>query len=524
MTEGVGRSMLRLTPDVFKGVISQKQVHKGKRRNMGGFLSMSNLPAKSKIKPSVDIPKVKRSVSMQEVPDRSTLQQYIDNLYTPEGHLRKSKFLYEYFPSGIWKGKQCFIIGGGKSLQGFDFSQLNGELVITVNRGFEFFPSAINLCQDARVFGYYENKELPEGNEARKRFYNYKGFKTWLNVQAFPFPEDIYQVGICHPSDFNYKSYSGGIPPYNNSGLNALCLAVCLGANPIYLLGFDCKGENGRTVNFHTGYLDTNKDEVYQDFIRDFNHVAGEIKTITKVINLNPNSGIRCFDFGDINEIKKAKRPILVSFFTKGTGYELEIHRLERSAVRFGFEYDFYAQEDLGSWRANIHDRIRILKHFLDKYPTRDILYVDADGEIQQYPELFDNFEADFGICKIDRSHYWKDWKTFHHEQFEYLGGTMYLANNERVRNFLNLWDRLDAPMETKLSQHTMINAIRQLEYLNIKLLPLTYCQIFDTMADEGNPVVEHFQASRRSILYVKIKEDGSKYLDFGNALNKENK
>ncbi|MBM3210590.1 hypothetical protein FJZ33_00100 [Candidatus Poribacteria bacterium] len=483
---------------------------------MGGALTMSDVKP---IEPIIQKEKKVNSVTMKDVPERSLLQQYIDNLYDNDGRLKKDKFLYEHFPAGIWRNKRCFIIGGGPSLKGFDFSQLKGELVITVNRGFEYFPSAINVCQDARVFGFYENREFKEGDEARKKFYDYKGYKSWLNVQAFPFPEDIYQIGIVHPADFNYTNYSGGIPPYNNSGLNALCLAVCLGANPIYLLGFDCKGKDGRTANFHSGYLDTNKEEIYLDFIRDFNYVSGQINGKTRVVNLNPDSAIKCFEFGEMKDIQKIKRPILVSFFTKGTGYELEIKRLERSAIKFGFEYDFYPQENLGSWRANIHDRIRILKHFLNKHPDRDILYIDADGEVQQYPELFDNFEGDFGIVKIDRSKYWDNWKEWHHEREEYLGGTMYLKNNRNIRNLLDLWDKLDAPMETKLSQHTLINAIRKMgDKLNIRLLPLTYCQIFDTMVDEGEPIVEHFQASRRSILYIKLKEDGTKYLDFTGA------
>ena len=486
---------------------------------MGQAITMSQLG-----KPQREVITHKKppaSVTMQDIKHKGILQQYIDNLYDGDGKLRKNKLLYQYIPSGAWAGRRCFIIGGGTSLKGFDFERLRGELVITVNRGFEYAPfSAINLCQDARVFGFYENKEFAEGEEAKKKFEAYKGYKTWLNVQAFPFPEDIYQIDIIHPSDFKYNSYAGGIPPYNNSGLNALCLAICLGANPIYLLGFDCYGVNDSTANFHSGYPSSNKEEIYKDFIKDFNKVAGEVKDITKIINLNPKSNIKAFEFGNIDDIKEIKRPIVVSFFTKGTGYELEIRKLEKSIIRFGLEYDFYAQDDKGSWRANIHDRIRILKHFLDKHKGRDILYIDADGEIQQYPALFDNFKEDFGITKIDRSKYWKNWEEFHSDRFEYLGGTMYLKNCKPVRELLDLWERLDAPMETKLSQHTLIHAIEGMEgKIKINLLPLTYCQIFDVMINEGEPVIEHFQASRRGLLYVKVKENGTKYLDFGNGV-----
>jgi hypothetical protein len=77
----------------------------------------------------------------------------------------------------------------------------------------------------------------------------------------------------------------------------------------------------------------------------------------------------------------------------------------------------------------------------------------------------------------------------------------MYLKNNKRIRELLDIWEKLDKPMETKLSQHTLINAIKTMgKKLKLKQLPLPYCQIFDTMAEEGEPVIEHFQASRRSI------------------------
>ena len=442
------------------------------------------------------------SISMHQVnKDKRLAQMFVS---------RTAHKLWQSLPSGIWIGRRCFIIGGGPSLKGFDFNQLKGELVITVNRGFESYPDAVlNLAQDARLWGWYENGDL--GAEAKKKFETYKGYRTWLNVQAFPYPEDISVVEICHSSDFKFNNYVGGIPPHGNTGLNALCLAACLGASEIYLLGFDCKGINGRTANFHAGYPDSADESIYKNFIDEFKEVAHLIRHRSKVINLNPNSGIRCFEFAEFKDLPKINRPIVVSFFTKGTGYEKEIKRLEESCHKFGLEYDFLGVENLGTWRKNIHSRIKILLGFLDKHTGRDILYIDADGAILNYPVLFDNFQEDFGAVEIDRQRYfpgtWNKsiWSEAIRGKFEILGGTMYFKNNKNARAMLEEWEKLDAPMDTVLSQVHLQKAIDSVPGFKFKKLPDNYCQIFDIMASAGEPVIEHYQASRRGLLTTKL-------------------
>ena len=469
-----------------------------------GFITMSDLRANGK----PPIHNSLKAITMSNMGKRK-FNQYWDSLFDSKGQLRNNKKLSEQIPSGLWKGIRCFIVGGGASLEGFDFDLLKGEAVITVNRAFEFFSqSAINIFQDARVFGYYENNQFAEGGDAKLKFERYKGFKTWLNVQAFPFPEDIYCIRPCHITDFNWQNYSNGIPPYGNSGLNALTLAVCLGANPIYLLGFDCK-KSGNKPNFHSGYPSGTSDEAYKRFISDFKESSHFIKQKTKVINLNRQSALQCFEFGDIEGVPKITKPVYISFYTVNTGYQWEKERLVKSARRFGIMIDFYEQKDLGSWRANIHDRIRILRYFLDKYKGQDIVYIDCDAEIANYPFLFDNWDkGDFGIHKIDREQYFgEDWNKHWKEQYEYLGGTMYLSNNDKIRQLLNIWEEMDKPMDTPLSQFTLIEAIRKMQKKGLVVyeIPANYCQIFDIMRDVGEPVIEHFQASRRGIVNVKI-------------------
>ena len=266
---------------------------------MGGAMRISDLRLPEKINRPA---RKKQSVSSQEIEERRFNLRNGTNFEKP-----KSRLLHDSLPSGSWKGRRCFIIGGGTSLKGFDFSKLNGELVIACNRAFESFPSAaVMIAQDARLWGWYESGQL--GEEAKRKFQQYRGFKSWVNVQAFPYPEDVFIINTTYAKDFNWKSYdySQGLPWCSNTGLDALCLAVCLEANPIYLLGFDCYGKDGKTANFHEGYPGYNNEKVYEDsMVPDFNNLSPQLNEAAEIINLNPESKIRCFKFGDAKEALK---------------------------------------------------------------------------------------------------------------------------------------------------------------------------------------------------------------------------
>lgn len=204
------------------------------------------------------------------------------------------RYLHQAFPPGSWKDNRCFIVAGGESLKGFDFSLLDGELVIAVNRAMEYVPQAeIMLAQDSRLWGWYESGDF--GKEAKDKFESFKGIKAWVNTQEFPFPDDFCVINVNKYSKELNADYSSGLPFCTNCGLNAILLAACLGADTIYLLGFDGDGDN-----FHGGYPEQRNNDIYKDvFIPDFEHYAPQIKRLSKVVNLNQNSSIRCFDFGE---------------------------------------------------------------------------------------------------------------------------------------------------------------------------------------------------------------------------------
>lgn len=146
-----------------------------------------------------------------------------------------------------------------------------------------------------------------------------------------------------------------------------------------------------------------------------------------------------------------------------------------------------YGYDSRGSWQANTSFKPVFLQWVIDQHDC-DIVYLDADARIRKYPRLFDVFTADIGV------HY----KDGH----ELLSGTIYLKNNDTVRSILNEW-----VSEQRSNPNTWDQKILQrvLEKYNVQELPASYCQIFDSMAHNGEPVIEHLQASRRLKETVKM-------------------
>jgi len=73
----------------------------------------------------------------------------IDEDYRKYVIMNKSNHAYainskitQKFNSSSWLNRRCFIIGGGESLINFDFSCLKNELIITINKAFQFVPNA----------------------------------------------------------------------------------------------------------------------------------------------------------------------------------------------------------------------------------------------------------------------------------------------------------------------------------------------------------------------------------------------
>lgn len=407
-----------------------------------------------------------------------------------------SRYLHQAIHPKAWSGLRCFIVAGGPSLRGFDYSLLKGELTIGINRAFEFFDPTMIWSMDSRFWGWVIQQKF--GKHVLDKFDNFPGYKCWLDSSKAPFPDDITLVKWFVPGDKKGKLAApmpfricDGIVGGSNSGFSALHLALSLGANPIYLLGYDMGVPNtqGRQEWNHSGYpVVQQANLVYPRFIGKFEKYAEQMKQQATIINLNPTSNLKCFDFGAMEAITPiADKPILVSYYTEGNGYEECAKRLRRSLKILPIEHDIQPVPNLGNWNKNTSYKPTFMLQMMEKYPNRMLVWVDADAVLHKYPHLLVGMQETIGV-HIRNDHQFTN---------DLLSGTVAIRANQEGKDIVQQWQKNCAAYPTRWDQACLQMIVQQLQPSKMKLLPAEYCAIFDTML-VSDPVIEHFQASRQ--------------------------
>ena len=214
-----------------------------------------------------------------------------------ESDKSNNRLLRDILPDNSWKGKPCFIVGGGPSLREFPFHRLKGHRTIGVNLAFTKFDPTISFSMDSRFLKWMETEAY--GKETTRKFERLESYRVQLMTYQANFPPIVYIVPVFHNyTDGHWafpRTMEEGIGHGNNSGYAALNLAVCLGANPIFLLGFDMKHDGPKT-HWHTGHPLPQTKEHLATFPKYFEHAARKATDMKiKIINLNWESGITCF-------------------------------------------------------------------------------------------------------------------------------------------------------------------------------------------------------------------------------------
>lgn len=161
---------------------------------------------------------------------------------------------------------RCFIIGGGSSLEGFDFSRLSQEITIGVNFTFKFTKTTHLIWSDIDL--YPQNKETIDAMNGITKWVDdriapdhfYAGINRFKNVDTF-YGEEGFQNGLY-----------GGVNGCYLTGILGISLAVALKYKPIYLLGYDCTRINGK-LHWHEFSRD---DDVFSRWLHLYDPFKGQ--------------------------------------------------------------------------------------------------------------------------------------------------------------------------------------------------------------------------------------------------------
>ncbi len=180
----------------------------------------------------------------------------------------------------------------------------------------------------------------------------------------------------------------------------------------------------------------------------------------------------------------------VVSFYTHGNGYEQEVKKLLESLNLFKVPHTVASMPPFPSWTTANRHKAEFIETMLQNCPE-NIVWIDADGIVRKYPALFDDLCCDVAahIRPVPM-----DGRPNH-----LLGGTMYFANNDRVKTLVANWKHACNLTKGKVWEsellHRLLDRSPEVKFYD---LPPAYTLIFDSMQDQGEPVIEHFQASRR--------------------------
>jgi hypothetical protein len=220
-----------------------------------------------------------------------------------------NKQLTVLFNNQSWANEPCFIIAGGTSLKGKDLSWLQGRNSIGINMSFLTHQTTINYSMDSTLYDEIYDGKLNKQHDCDvlERWRKYSGirvFLTPLELKVFG-GKDIYLVRRRITPSVDYSNLDEGIFGGKNSATGAINLALALGARQLFLLGYDmvCTTES----HWHGGYPGRNLRE-FQERLHKYRTELEELAPRWKeagatILNLNTESGLRCFPFGNLERI-----------------------------------------------------------------------------------------------------------------------------------------------------------------------------------------------------------------------------
>ena len=406
--------------------------------------------------------------------------------------------------------KRIFILGGGPSVRKLDLSFLKSNDVICVNE-------SINLINNPKYFITMDYSFFTKTNsdvrdtisKAKKSIFviNKKSSIEKINNQYIDTRLNIVYKGLEHfdliiESNLRVHDKTGfstdvsNFTHGDNSGYCAIQFAILEGYTEIYLIGFDYKINNQQT-HWHDKYKKSPNFEKKLEIFK---------KNLEFSLYLYKNKGVKFYTVTESaisNELlpkitftKLQQDLIIISYYTLNTPYEQEVQNLIKSIADLNLNSDIVGINNLGSWHDNVKYKAKFILSMIKKYPEKKLLFVDADAVINKPPVLFNNYDCDIAVR----------WESFNkNNNLECLSGTIFIKSNRKTVLLCKRWIAYNAgkPTERTFEQINLgkvITEMRNEKIITDKNLPPEYTMIYDSMRKiyKTEPVIEHFQASRR--------------------------
>lgn len=415
----------------------------------------------------------------------------------------------DVFESGLpWKTSSLmdlhpgadFVIGcTGSSLERVDLRELcKDKIVIGVNGFIRFWPSDYAVMIDPNAWKDW-------------------GRMTMRNPSVTPLLSELidhrhpYHVLPYNPStDYDEGFSDDTIYHGREVGIVAVNIAIKMGARRIYIAGMDGI-QAGVQKYAHDSQVPDADHSIHVTpclvaIRRELEKQGREIYLVEGQESIHRGVLLPAYPEKQTRKRiqKQRQKPIYISYFTEGTGYETEAMKLQKSLEAFGLPHKIYPMPNLYNWRLNCAQKVPVILAAIREH-KRPVVWLDADAVVRKHPVELENVTDDVAVCMF--------------AEYNELGsGTMYFDFNGRVIALLKTWmkecGRRPAELEQIVLQNMLFGTFPKnwippkkhdntppgkIEGLKIKLLGQEYNRIFDHRKMKNiKPVIEQFQASRK--------------------------
>lgn len=194
-----------------------------------------------------------------------------------------------------WERKRVIVAASGPSLSEEVAALCDGEIVLAVNDAYRLFPQAdVLYACDAAWWKQNDYVKNFSGERWTSHSLAPKNDKQNLpHQELFKIIQGKMVPGFSKNPEFIHYG--------NNSGFQAVNLAILFGAEEIILVGFDMRVVENKSHFFGNHKTPLRDSHSFSVWISEFTNASKSLSGV-RIINATPNSALRCFPMVSLEE------------------------------------------------------------------------------------------------------------------------------------------------------------------------------------------------------------------------------